>query len=211
MSEQAQDGRLMTFEEFAPQCIVVADRWIENHPQDPGKDWSDTYALARTLRDCIQRGIDQLQRETERNVPMRAVRCDDADCSKCRYCHEEPDFFTGETQQWCMDSAMHKDAADRLESQERSIEEAAKLNEKQANTIAFHERDKELMESNHRIEVAALIARAESAEAAMKAIIDTINSGSVVCGICSNRCGWETCKPCSFKWRGLPQEGEQHD
>ena len=38
------------------------------------------------------------------------------------------------------------DAADRLESQERSIEEAAKLNEKQANTIA------------------ALTARAESAE-----------------------------------------------
>ena len=73
--EQAQAGRLMTFEEFAPQCIVVADRWIENHPQDPEKDWSDTYALARTLRDCIQRGIDQLQRETEPDERAIALPC----------------------------------------------------------------------------------------------------------------------------------------
>ena len=63
------------------------------------------------------------------------------------------------------------------------------------------------LESQQR-EIATLTARAEQAEATTKAIVDVIDSGSVVCTICANRVGWDTCKPCKFKMRGLPQEGD---
>ena len=81
-------------------------------------------------------------------------------------------------------------AADRLESQEQS-------NERLTTALA-----------EVTMKVGELTARAEQAEATMKAIVDVVNNGSVVCTICANRRGWDTCKPCKFKWSGLPQDGE---
>ena len=96
-------------------------------------------------------------------------------------------------------------AADRLESQERSIEEAAKLNEKQANTIA------------------SLTARAESAERERDAAVEEMRD---CCQFCVGYEKEENEPPCdtcfnartfepndfertkNWQWRGLqPQDG----
>ena len=70
MSDQEKAGRLMTFEEFAPQCVVAADCWLKAHPQDPQCDWDNNYGLIHSLRDCLQRGINQLQRERREPEPL---------------------------------------------------------------------------------------------------------------------------------------------
>ena len=113
-------------------------------------------------------------------------------------------------------------AADRLESQERSIEEAAKLNEKQANAIAeLHE---QIAEKNDEIQMACdgaedtiktLTARAESAERERDAFIDKIRGR---CAECKHEHLYSYVEPCeschnanghpNWEWRGLPQEGE---
>ena len=95
-------------------------------------------------------------------------------------------------------------AIDRLKSHEQKIEWYNDLLDMSANTSNDLEDQVQAQEQT----IADLTARAEQAEATMKAIVDVVNNGSVVCTICANRRGWDTCKPCKFKWSGLPQDGE---
>ena len=126
-------------------------------------------------------------------------------------------------------TVLMQNAADCLESQERSIEEAAKLNEKQANAIAeLHE---QIAEQNDEIQMARdgiddtvkiLTARAEQAEKERDAAIAVIGiqaeklkeSHVVLCNICEfeDMIGCVHKSHCDgyqlFKYRGLPQDGE---
>ena len=98
-------------------------------------------------------------------------------------------------------TVLMQNAADRLESQERTI---AELHEQIA------EKNDEIQMARDGIDdtVKILTARAESAEETMKAILEVIYSGSVICSICSNRVGWDTCKQCEFK-RNRPQHQDK--
>ena len=70
--------------------------------------------------------------------------------------------------------------------------------------------DKELMESNHRIEVSALIARAESAERERDAAIGHVHDAIFVTNHSCFYCTMENCDGCTnstvkehFKYRGI--------
>lgn len=91
MSEQTL-SRLLTFSEFAPQCLEAAECWINNHPQGDAEP-NDTFTLVVALRNCIDRGMS----ETLRAQQWRETTQVTGYCPVCAE-RENPQPLTGSIQ-----------------------------------------------------------------------------------------------------------------
>ena len=133
---------------------------------------------------------------------VRALRCDgDANnCVDCRYATYDTATIL------CDQEQNVRDAADRLESQERTIAELTEKDEWSGHACDH-------MINKLRDELRELTARAESAERERDAAIKELEviEQDGLCSICKFESTiplMECMENCVFKWRGQPQDGE---
>ena len=153
-----------------PECGTVNDVWLLGETPPPNhREEPTTGEIVRALR-CI---------------------ADDIECKDCRYKYPVGNVIL------CDHEQMNRNAADRLESQEQTIEQ---LNTELAGNVE---------------EFTELTARAEQAERERDFFIDKIRGR---CAECKHEHLYSYVEPCeschnanghpNWEWRGLPQEGE---